>query len=133
MKVDAGVLFAGATSSSDRSASTVVLRLSDLTLVAEAERNLSKKVPAAVPRFRELAAASLRVVPDPMADDVLALDGSADPKDLSILAAAARERSDVPVTSNEKDYRPGHAGVQVMTPSVLVQRVRRLATWVSGD
>lgn len=133
--VDADVLFAGAASPSDRSASTVVLRLGDLTLVdgvaseqvvAEAERNLSEKVPAAVPAFRELAAACLRVVPDPTADEVLALDGSADPKDLPILAAAVRERCDVLVTFNERDFRPGHPDVEVVTPGVLVQRVRRL-------
>ena len=72
--VDADVLFAGSASPSDRSASTVVLKLSDLTLidgvasgqvVAEAEKNLTEKVPAAVPRFQELAAACLRVVPGP--------------------------------------------------------------------
>lgn len=133
--VDADVLFAGAASPSDRSASTVVLRLSELTLVdgvaseqvvAEAERNLTEKVPAAVPRFRELAAACLRVVPDPTADEVLALSGLAHPKDLPILTAAVRDECGVLVTFNEKDYRPGHADVEVMTPGVLVQRVRRL-------
>jgi predicted nucleic acid-binding protein len=133
--VDADVLFAGSASPSDRSASTVVLRLSDLTLidgvasrqvVAEAERNLAEKVPAAVPRFRELATACLRVVPDPTSDEVVALGGLADPKDLPILTAAVRERCDVLVTFNEGDYRPGHPDVEVVTPGVLVQRVRRL-------
>ena len=136
--VDADVLFAGSASPSDRSASTVVLRLSDLTLidgvaseqvVAEAEKNLAEKVAAAVPQFQELAAACLRVVPDPTPDEVLALSGSADPKDLPILTAAVRERCGVLVTFNERDYRPGHPDVEVMTPGVLLQRVRHLLAW----
>lgn len=136
--VDADVLFAGSASSSDRSASTVVLRLSDIDgvtseqVMAEAERNLAGKVPAAVSAFRDLAAAGLRVVPDPTADEVLALDGQADPKDLPILVAAVRERCDVLVTFNERDYRPGHADVEVVTPGVLVQRVRRLVAQASA-
>jgi predicted nucleic acid-binding protein len=136
--VDADVLFAGSASSSDRAASTVVLRLSDIDgvtseqVMAEAERNLAGKVPAAVSAFRDLAAAGLRVVPDPTADEVLALDGQADPKDLPILVAAVRERCDVLVTFNERDYRPGHADVEVVTPGVLVQRVRRLVAQASA-
>lgn len=132
--VDADVLFAGAASPSDRSASTVVLRLGDLTLVdavvseqalAEAERNLSAKIPAALPTFRELVTACVRVVPDPTADEVRALDGRADPKDLPILTAAVREGCDVLVTFNGRDYEPGYPDVEVVTPGVLVQRVRR--------
>ena len=139
--VDADVLFAGSASPSDRSASTVVLRLSDLTLidgvaseqvVAEAEKNLRKKVAAAVPMFQDLVSACLRVVPDPTADEVLALDGLADPKDLPILTAAVRDECDVLVTFNERDYRPGHPDVEVVTPGVLVQRVRRLVAQASA-
>ena len=139
--VDADVLFAGSASPSDRSASTIVLRLSDLTLidgvaseqvVAEAEKNLREKVAAAVPTFRDLVAACVRVVPDPTPDEVLALDGLADPKDLPILTAAVRDQCDVLVTFNERDYRPGHPDVEVVTPGVLVQRVRRLVAQASA-
>ena len=139
--VDADVLFAGSASPSDRSASLVVLRLSDLTLidgvaseqvVAEAEKNLGEKVGAAVPAFRDLVGACVRVVPDPTADEVVALSGRAHPKDLPILTAAVRDECDVLVTFNEKDYRPGHQDVEVMTPGVLVQRVRRLVAWAGA-
>ena len=139
--VDADALFAGSASPSDRSASTVVLRLSDLTLidgvaseqvVAEAEKTLREKVAEAVPTFHELVGACVRVVPDPTPDEVLALSGSADPKDLPILVAAVRDRCDVLVTFNERDYRPGHPDVEVMTPGVLVQRVRRLVAQASA-
>ena len=132
--VDADVLFAGAASSSRRSASGVVLRLSDLTLiegvasvqvVTEAERNLAAKFPTAVPAFEELVGACLRVVPDPEPDELRALGGRAHPKDLPILTAAVRERCGTLVTFNERDFRPGHPDVDVMTPGVLVQRIRR--------
>ena len=139
--VDADVLFAGSASPSDRSASTVVLRLSDLTLidgvaseqvVAEAEKNLREKVTEAVPTFHELVGACVRIVSDPTLDEVLVLSGLADPEDLPILTAAVRERCDVLVTFNERDYRPGHPDVEVMTPGVLVQRVRRLVAQASA-
>lgn len=135
--IDADGLFAGSASPSDRSASTVVLRLSELTIldgiaseqvVAEVERNLSDKIPAALPSFRKLSASCLRVVPDPTAAEVRAHDGRAHAKDLPILVAAVREACDVLVTFNERDYRPGHPYVEVVRPGVLVQRVRRLVT-----
>ena len=125
--IDADVLFAGSATSSPHSASLVVLRLGELTLldavaseqaVTEAERNLSAKVPAAVPVFRQIVDASLRVVPDPTEDELRALSGLADPKDLPILAAAVREQCDVLATFNERDYRPGHPSVEVVTPGV---------------
>jgi len=133
--VDADVLFAGAASSSNQSASGVVLRLSELTViegvasvqvVTEAERNLAAKVPTAVEALAELVDACVQVVPDPEPGEVQALDGRAHPKDLPVLVAAVRERCPVLVTFNEKDFRPGHPDVEVVTPGVLVRRVRRL-------
>jgi hypothetical protein len=62
--VDADVLFAGAASPSEHSASLMVLTLSEITLikaltseqvVAEAERNLVAKIPKALPAFQHLA------------------------------------------------------------------------------
>ena len=131
--IDADVLFAGSATSSPHSASLIVLHLGELTLldtvaseqaVTEAARNLEGKVPSAVPVFRQIVDASLRVVPDPTEDELVALSGLAHPKDLPILAAAVREQCDVLVTFNERDYRPGHPSVEVVTPGVLVQRVR---------
>ena len=139
--VDADVLFAGAASSSGQSASGVVLRLSEFTVlegvasvqvVTEAERNVAVKVPAAVPALERLVAACVRVVRDPEPDEVRAMGGRAHPKDLPILVAAVREQCDVLVTFNECDFRPGHPDVEVVTPGVLVQRVRRLVAQVGG-
>lgn len=63
--IDADVLFASAASPSEHGASLLILRLGELTLIeavtseqviAEAERNLPAKMPAALPTFRALVA-----------------------------------------------------------------------------
>ena len=98
--VDADVLFAGAASPNKHSASQVVLRLAEITLIealtsqqvtAEAERNLAAKLPQALPTFRLLVSRCLCVVPDPQQADLSHHSGLADPKDLPILVAAIRE------------------------------------------
>ena len=95
-------------------------------VVTEAERNLAVKVPAAVEALRELVDACVQVVADPEPGEVRTIDGRTHPKDLPVLVSAVRERCDVLVTFNEKDFRPGHSDVEVVTPGVLVQPVRRL-------
>ena len=42
--------------------------------------------------------------------------------------AAVRERCAVLVMFNERNFRPGHPDVGVVTPGVLVQRVRELVS-----
>ena len=141
--VDADVLFAGAASPSDHasgSASLVVLRLAELTLldavtsrqvIAECERNLWAKLPEALAgraltAFRHLVARALRVVPDPAPEEVAAHKGKAHPKDLPLLVVALREACPLLTTFNTKDYEPGDAAVEVLRPGALVRRVRGL-------
>jgi hypothetical protein len=99
--VDADVLFAGAAAPTEHSASLVILRMAEITLieaitseqaVAEAERNLSAKLPAALPTFRLLVARCLHTVPDPSTEDLSPHIGAADPKDLPILVAAVQRQ-----------------------------------------
>lgn len=61
MPVDADVLFAGSASPTEFGASLVVLRMAEIPLIhavtsrqviVEAERNLAKKMPAALPAFQ---------------------------------------------------------------------------------
>ena len=73
-----------------------------------------------------------RVPNDPNLGQVRSMDVRAHPKDLPVMVAAVRERCDVLVTSNERDFRPGHPGVEVVTPGVLVQRVRRPVALAGG-
>jgi hypothetical protein len=131
--VDADVLVAGAASPSEHSASLVVLRLAEITLIdalasqqviTEAERNLAGYLPAALPAFRLIVSRCLRVVDDPTPAESAAHHGLADPKDLPILVAAVRETCPWLVTFNLRDYQPGHPAVKVLQPGVFVQHVR---------
>lgn len=133
--VDADVLFAGAASPSEQGASLVVLRMAEITLIeavtceqviVEVERNLTAKIPAALPAFRLLANRCLAVVPTPTPAERAAHMGLADPKDVSILAAALREKCPWLATFNTRHFQPGHPDVSVLPPGALVQRVRHL-------
>ena len=78
-------------------------------------RVMADEAAAPVSVFRQIAEASLRR--DPAEDEIRVLGGLARPKDLPILAAAVRERCDGLVTFDERDYRPGYPGVEVVPPS----------------
>lgn len=133
--VDADVLFAGAASPSQHSASLVVLRMAEITLiealasrqvVIEAERNLQAKMPRALPAFRMLVQRCLQVVPDPTKDEVEEHAGRAHEKDLPILVAAVRENCPWLVTFNLSDYQPGHNAITVLRLGGFLQEVRYL-------
>lgn len=135
--VDADVLFAGAASPHEHSASQVILRLGEITLIdavtsrqacVEAERNLEAYLPDALPAFRHLVSRALRVAEDPTRDAVLEHAGRADPKDLPLLVCALKEDCPVLVTFNVRDYQPGHPDVQVVRPGALVRQVRARLT-----
>lgn len=133
--VDADVLCAGAASPSEHGASLTILRLAEITLIeaitsyqviTEAERNLEEKLPAALPAFRLLVSRCLRVVDNPLPEDLNSWAGMANSKDLPILVAAAREGCPWLVTFNVRHFRPGHPDVTVLRPGDLVLRVREL-------
>jgi hypothetical protein len=136
--VDADVLFAGAASPTEHSASLVILQLAEITLIeaitshqviTEAERNLEAKLPQALPAFRLLVSRSLDIVPDPRPADLAAYEGTADEKDLPILVAAVQAACPWMVTFNVRHFQPGHPEVVVLRPGDFVRRVReRLAT-----
>lgn len=138
--VDADVLFAGAASPSEHGASLVVLRMAEITLIEavtseqvimEVERNLSAKMVAAMPAFRMLVSRCLQVQPNPTKDEIAALAGCGDAKDMPILAAAVREKCPWLVTFNGRHFQPGHPDVVVLTPGAFVQQVRHLLSSLS--
>ena len=140
--VDADVLFAGAASSSEHSASLVVLRMAEITLIeartcqqviTEAERNLSNKLPQALSAFRLLVDRCLQVVPDPTPEQLAPHTSIANPKDLPILVSAVREACPYLVTLNIRDYEPGHAEVTVLKPGEFVLRVRDLLAHLDAN
>lgn len=137
--VDADVLFAGAASANEHSASLLILRLSEVALIeavtsqqviTEVERNLEAKLPTALQAFRLLVSRCLRVVPDPQKDELAANQGQANPKDLPILVAARKAGCAWLVTFNLRHFQPGCAEVTALTPGEFVLRLRYLlAEW----
>ena len=133
--VDADALFTGAAAPTEYGASQVVLRMAEITLIdavtsqqviVEVERNLADKLPAALPAFQVIVQRCLRVVPDPEPADLAAYVGLADPKDLPILVAAAREGCQWLVTFNVRHFHPGHPSVTILRLGDFILRIRHL-------
>ncbi len=131
--VDADVLFAGAASPNEHSARLVILRMAEITLIeavtsqqviSEVERNLIARMPKALPAFRLLVSRCLQIVPDPSPEEVKTATYAADPKDLPVLVAAAREKCTFLTTYNIRHFQPGLPEVTVLKPCDLVLRVR---------
>ena len=138
--VDADVLFAGAASPNENSASNLILRMGELTLIeaitstqviTEVERSLLDKMPAALPAFRLLVNRSLKVVEDPDPTELIDHVGLADPDDLPILVAAIRGECSLLATFNLRHYQPGSPAVEVLKPGDLVLRIRYLLARLS--
>jgi len=132
--IDTDVLIAGSASPNEHSASLVLLRMAEITLieaitsqqvVAECGRNLAEKMPAALPAFQLLLQKCLTVVPDPTADELKPNEGRADLINSPLLVAAAREQCSFLTTFNIHHYEPGLPGVLVLRPGELVMRVRQ--------
>ncbi len=78
---------------------TLVDWLTSRHVVEEVERNLLAKLPAALPAFRLILEAAVRIVPDPPASVVRQARAEADEKDALILAAARSSGADFLATS----------------------------------
>ncbi len=133
--VDADVLFAGAALPNEHSASLMILRMAEITLIeavasqqviTEVERNLSASVPKALPAFRLLSSRCLQIMPDPTPEEIRFAAQAANPKDLPVLVAAACEKCAYLTTYNIRHFQPGLPGVTVLKPGDLVLRVRYL-------
>ncbi len=139
--IDADVLFSGAAAPAEHSASLVILRLAEITLIeaiaseqviVEAERNLVTKFPAAMPAFHLLVHRCLRVVPSPQQQDLLPYRGLANEKDLPILVAALQNKCEWLVTFNIRHFQPGHPDIRVLRPGEVLLRVRELLSGLPG-
>jgi predicted nucleic acid-binding protein len=133
--IDADVIFAGAAAPSEQSASHVILRMAELTLldcvtsqqaITEVERNLSEKLPSKLPEFRLLVSRCLRVVPDPAPGDLLAHAEESDPKDLPLLVTALQENCSHLVTFNVRHYFPRSNAIKVQKPGAFILTIRQL-------
>lgn len=130
---DADVLFAGAASPSEHSASQVALQLAEITVIRgvtseeaaeEARRNLRAKIPNATEELGLLLSRSLEILPNPKPEALAAHLERADPKDLLHLVAALQEKCAYLLTYNTTDYEPGHPDVEVLTPGAFIRNVR---------
>lgn len=131
---DADVLFAGATSPSEHSASQVLLTLSEITLiegitsdlaVLECRRNLEAKLPTATGDFERLVGRAVSVVDAPARKALIPHIARADWNDLPHLVTAIEYDCSYLTTYNVGDYEPGHSSVEVLRPGALVRRVRQ--------
>ncbi len=134
---DANVLMAGADSRSG--AGRAVLMLAEVGLfrlvvcpqvLDEAERNLRKKLPAALPVFAELMAVlNLEIVPDPPPNAYHRWLTIIEAKDAPILEAAVTAGVDRLLTLNTKDFTPdvaSQSGLLIQTPGEFITAVRDL-------
>jgi predicted nucleic acid-binding protein len=135
--VDANVLIAGADSRSG--ASAAVLQMAEIglyTLVVsrlvldEAERNLRKKLPRALPNFaRQMMQIPFEIVPLPTIDEIVRWKMIIEAKDAPILATAVTAQVDRFLTLNSKDFTPevaAQSGLYIMSPGEFVQEIRGL-------
>jgi len=133
--IDSDVLFAGSAAPTQHGASLVILRMAEITLlkayashqvINEVERNLSAKIPKAIPAFHLILSRSLQIVPDPSATDLVKYAGMANSADLPILVAAHQAGCLYLVSFNIRHYRPGHPDVSVLSPGEFLLRIRDL-------
>ena len=117
----------------------MVLQLGELGIIQvgvpeqariEAERNLTSKLPAALPAFRALVdACSTPLAMAPRAvSRRLARAGEADPKDAPILAAALAGDCSWLITFNLRDYRTDRIRVSEPGPFIEALRAYLVAT-----
>lgn len=96
--------------------------------LTEVERNLEKKLPAALPAFRdELPLLNLEIVPVPPAEDIMSFIGAVDAKDAPVLASAIQGRADHFVTGDKKllarIHRMGGLGFRSTNPAGFMEKV----------
>ena len=136
--LDSSALIAGVISSSG--AARVLLVMSENgqvetfiseQVIVESERTIARKVPSALPEFRQtLKEAGLKVVHDPTQKEVKDnLYLIADPDDVPILLAAMKARVDYLATHNRKHFPDDpkvaeNAGIQIGTPGDVLAWIR---------
>jgi len=98
----------------------------------EVERNLAEKLPDKLPEFRLIVSRSLRVVADPTPTDLTPHIGQADPKDVSILAAALRGGCSHLLTFNVRHFTPPAGYLTVQRPGAFLLDVRHQLSTLRG-
>ncbi len=147
--LDSSALFAGIASTTGAAHALLALAEAGLIaltvseqVIAETERSLARKVPAALPAYRQaLRGLGLHIVRDPTPEAVLARqDWMAHPADVPILVAAMHAGVDYLVTLNRRHFIEdpavaAHSGLRIGTPGDALAWVREedAANATSGD
>ena len=127
--LDSNVIISGIFS--DKGAPRVILDLLCLGLpmltgatgkynIIEIERNLTKKMPEALPVYRKyLPLLNLEVVPLPSPGEISKLSGLISDKDVPVLASAISGNVDFLVTGDKKDFvkLKGKYSFRILTPA----------------
>lgn len=144
--IDTSVIIAGV--GSRVGASHAIMALAELGLLRpvvcpyvmdEAERNIQRKTPEAVPRYREVRAnIAWELVPDPTLDQVKTWIGVIVPKDAPVLAAAVIAQPHRLVTLDTKDFiEPPQVAAQsnlrICTPGDLMREIRGILSRGFGE
>ncbi len=139
---DSSALFAGVVSTDGASRALLLLAEGGLMTVSvseqvlvETERAVARKLPQALPTFREaLRSTSLRIVPDPTPEQVMAHHNLISHQtDVPIVLAAMQARVDYLVTLNRRHFidDPGVAvrsGLRIGTSGAALTWVRECLT-----
>ncbi|HAT14767.1 MAG TPA: hypothetical protein DCS91_15395 [Microcoleaceae bacterium UBA11344] len=134
---DSSVLIAGC--GSRTGASRAVLTMAEIGLfklvisdqvLEECDRNLRKKIPAAMPIFTELLAAiNPEIQPDPSLEASSQWAAIIEAKDTPILAAAVLANVDRLLSLNTKDFTAqvaAQSGLIIQTPAEFVREIREI-------
>jgi len=112
--LDSNVILSGFIS--DRGAPRIILDILCLKLpflqgitgrynIAEVERNLAKKIPDAIPVYKQyFHELNLKIVPLPSAEEVLNFSGHISGKDVPVVVSAINGKADFLITGDKKDF-----------------------------
>ncbi|MDO8445100.1 MAG: PIN domain-containing protein [Deltaproteobacteria bacterium] len=100
--------------------------------IMEIERNLAKKLPAALPVYEEyFPRLNLEIIPLPSKDELKKLSGHTAEKDIPVLASALKGRADFLVTGDKKDFAAlmmkGRYPFRIMAPAEFLDIIPEFA------
>ena len=137
---DADALIAG--SASQTGASFLLLQLCEIRIlrgltcrqvVSECRRNLTKKLPQAVPIFDEIIKRALEIKKNPTLDEQKKYRHMAHPKNLPILTSAIKSRADYLITFNTKHFFPDRCHqLTILEPGEMLQKIRLMLSHIES-
>jgi predicted nucleic acid-binding protein len=96
----------------------------------EAERNIRKKLPRALPNFAEqMAHLNLEILANPSLEESAKWESIIEAKDAPIIAAAVKAKVDRILSLNTKDFTQEVAeksGIPIQTPAQFVEDIRNI-------